>query len=1442
MKTGVSKGIALLLCLLMLVSSIPMTAFAVEYVQDDSYYLKLVSKRDWELAPGITESEIILSKEDGSHRQVSHVVEIDIHNPYTKVMPSTYKMAEGLENKEYKVQTMSEQAKYAEEHGYGNVVAAMNTALHWYDTEYYEEHPELIGEPLGLLIMDGARYENSQYRSWGAATCLVINFDEKDGVPRPSDIPKTEIRYCWDPITGWEEQVIPANFGYAVINGVSQFEKTDTTEPAPRSLLGIKADGSIVIMMNDGRQSPYSTGFNLYEMAEMMISLGCVQAINCDGGGSSTFLSQRPGEELELHCSPSDGAERPTTHGILVISTAPAAGEFEEAHISSDYDYYTPGSSVQFRAVGSDHAGAAADIPANAIWELADDSFGIIENGLFVSNGKKGTVTVRMTVDGEVVGEKAIHIVTPDALSFASVDMAVPFGGRVDLGLNATYDSHTVALRASDVAFTLSNPSIGSISGFYLTAGRENLAALHSTLTATVGGISTTTSISLGKGSKLVYAFENEITDDTEERKLTGWSIEAVSGDPVGELHIAGRGSGKGKNGDFVFSVTCDYTQVSSMGEHTLQVTFPEIDSTGATSVGFWMYVSSEARHAKLDLAGTTVDCGSLLRQYEGWHYVTAPVSGGKISSFRISVDDTADEPDLNGKFTLYIDDITLDYSAAVNDRHVPVFSTPVVINPANRDSAAMNGQTVHFNTLTFEAPVADNTAFVNASGIAASTAQAYIDGVKVDCEYRQGKLVVSGVTLADGFHTVKFQVADRKENTAWITGTVYVEGGSSASTVHVQPRDPAADRLPIGSLYWTDVIATDIETVDTVELILDLNNSSSWELEGMTLAEGFTASYSIKADENIATVVISRTGENAEVGETVLASIPVRTWVPDGTKTPAELVRSGNVWARSIELSLDKGQITFVASYETDTLDSFGMKDVSVDTELFFTNRFEQNSAEAKAWLDACVNAGVGFHEHTLGAAVDKAPTATLPGYVGRVFCTECGSAVKWGTVLPAAGHDYKVVGNQLICACGDTFTGIGLQVADGKTYYTVNGKLKSGWVSLEDGWYYFNPSGFAGLDGNRVADNGVAFVFVNGRVTDGTWVTTSAGTRYWYGPGYYRDSSIDVHSAKPFEIDGKTYLFSRDGYMQTGIVHFMKSYSGTTSDNVYYDCGRDGVATLLTGAYQDAFYIDGIKQKAYKLVKDNEGNLYFISDGNKIAKNTTVHLSAQRVAGMTFPDGRSIPAGSYRFDAEGKMVIPEYKHGVVGDFLYINDVKQTCYKLVEFEGGYYFISDGHKIVRNTTVYLSAANVAGKTFPNGMAIPVGRYNFDADGKMILPDYALPEEPTEPETEAPTEPETEAPTEPETEAPTEPETDTPAPTVKNGVYNGYLYVNDVRQTCYKLVELNGSYYFVSDGHKVAVNTTVYLTAANVAGMTYPDGTPIPVGRHQFDAEGKMILN
>lgn len=57
----------------------------------------------------------------------------------------------------------------------------------------------------------------------------------------------------------------------------------------PRTALGYN-DNTLFLIVADGRQPKYSTGLTLYELASILIELGAKEAINLDGGSSSTFV------------------------------------------------------------------------------------------------------------------------------------------------------------------------------------------------------------------------------------------------------------------------------------------------------------------------------------------------------------------------------------------------------------------------------------------------------------------------------------------------------------------------------------------------------------------------------------------------------------------------------------------------------------------------------------------------------------------------------------------------------------------------------------------------------------------------------------------------------------------------------------------------------------------------------------------------------------------------------------------------------------------------------------------------------------------------------------------------------------------------------------------------------------------------------------------------
>ncbi|HEY6737978.1 MAG TPA: phosphodiester glycosidase family protein [Actinopolymorphaceae bacterium] len=90
----------------------------------------------------------------------------------------------------------------------------------------------------------------------------------------------------------------------------------------PRTGVGFSADGTRMwLVALDGR-STASRGMTYVEFGNFLKSLGADDALNLDGGGSTTMVAKMPGEvELSVQNAPSDGAQRPVPNGLGFTST-----------------------------------------------------------------------------------------------------------------------------------------------------------------------------------------------------------------------------------------------------------------------------------------------------------------------------------------------------------------------------------------------------------------------------------------------------------------------------------------------------------------------------------------------------------------------------------------------------------------------------------------------------------------------------------------------------------------------------------------------------------------------------------------------------------------------------------------------------------------------------------------------------------------------------------------------------------------------------------------------------------------------------------------------------------------------------------------------------------------------------------------------------------------
>ncbi len=95
------------------------------------------------------------------------------------------------------------------------------------------------------------------------------------------------------------------------------FDWTHRPERHPRTVIGWNRE-SLFLVVVDGRQKGLSIGMNYTELSSLMLRLGCKEAMNLDGGGSSTlWLGGR------VMNSPSDGQERHVANSLIVVSTEP---------------------------------------------------------------------------------------------------------------------------------------------------------------------------------------------------------------------------------------------------------------------------------------------------------------------------------------------------------------------------------------------------------------------------------------------------------------------------------------------------------------------------------------------------------------------------------------------------------------------------------------------------------------------------------------------------------------------------------------------------------------------------------------------------------------------------------------------------------------------------------------------------------------------------------------------------------------------------------------------------------------------------------------------------------------------------------------------------------------------------------------------------------------
>ncbi|MDO4379685.1 MAG: phosphodiester glycosidase family protein [Clostridia bacterium] len=500
------KAIASFLCLVLMFSTVAIGVSAIDFTAPSDMFL--ISKTESKIAPGVTENKIVTNGKDGDSQVMGYAVEVDLKTKTTGFAVG-YNDYDGTK---WKMQTVRRQAAAIEKKRGVNVVAAFNADIYNMQT----------GEPTGCLVMNNNVYKAGLGRPYFAIM--------KDGTPKiGSNMTQEILNNCTEAVSGF----------FTLVENGQRTEMGNTDDGlVPKTAVGIKADGSVIMYVADGRNYPVSVGLSNKKLADIMLGFGCVDVLNLDGGGSTTYAAKYEGSTtLEVSNNPSDGVERNVASSLFVISSAKPTGEFDHASMLPNNELYTPESTVQFSAKGVDSAGSAADLPSDGKFVLAAESASlgtITDDGLFTSNGTVGEVKVNYVTGNAVCGSTSVSIVVPDTLHIPSSEISLGFEETTDFGIIGKYQSRTVNMKAGDLSWAIADfdgNDLGESAGKFdgLTFTTLDGVTVNANVTATLKfnpKISVTVKTIIGAMPVVMYDFE--YTTDKEEAENSNGALKYV--------------------------------------------------------------------------------------------------------------------------------------------------------------------------------------------------------------------------------------------------------------------------------------------------------------------------------------------------------------------------------------------------------------------------------------------------------------------------------------------------------------------------------------------------------------------------------------------------------------------------------------------------------------------------------------------------------------------------------------------------------------------------------------------------------------------------------------------------------------------------------------------------------------------------------------------------
>jgi hypothetical protein len=579
---------------------------------------------------------------------------------------------------------------------------------------------------------------------------------------------------------GWENVDLAMSGRLLIKDGVV-LQNVDPAGVHPRTAIGTKADGTIIMMEVDGRLPNFSEGLETKELGQIMKDLGVVNALNLDGGGSSTFIARLPGETtFKMINTGSDGGERLTGNSLLLVNKAPA-GPATKLVVQPNMERVLASASVSFQTTGVNaaiHPASFADTPA---WSV-DPQYGTIDsNGTFTAANKPGTTEVHATA-GSLSGTGEVEVVTElTELKFPDAAKAIDTGAEVQISVTGLRNGQVIIADSSNYEWSVEG-DIGTINSDGVFTATTQMG-ITGKIIAKYGNVQTSMNVNVGTPPQILEDFEGDLSKYFVT-KGANFNKSIVSITSEDEYVRFGKQALKLEY-DFIGKIgtTGAYLQSNGSTNYLRMKDYPE-------TLGMWVYGDGSGNWLRAQVrdkdgtgGGKPIDLTPENPgvNWKGWKYVEAPIPKGLTPPLALDLPvrlmTTSKNPPVKGAGAIYVDNIRALYGPATDD-----FDAPIL-----KDLKPAEGSTVKTSLPTFEA-IGEDAGFdrelhPGTTLIDPNKISFYVDDMLVPHTLYppEGRISYKpSIPLADGIHKAKIKVRDLSGNRTEKEWTFTVDTGSS--------------------------------------------------------------------------------------------------------------------------------------------------------------------------------------------------------------------------------------------------------------------------------------------------------------------------------------------------------------------------------------------------------------------------------------------------------------------------------------------------------------------------------------------------------------------------------------------------------------------------------------------------------------------------------------